>query len=497
MTHPPNAPAASAPGTAAARPGTGVPAQTSPHGTSPSAASVSPASSPTPSPAGAPGGPGAWDEIRGVLRRAATTEPGRLQILGAVLALLVVAFGAVTAYEVSDRATSADDVVSRSQPLSADAAAIYRSLADADTAASSGFLSKERDPADLQKRYSDDIGTASRLLVKAAASTDGSAESAREITTLNEQLPRYTGLIERARAANRQGLPLGGAYLRYANQQMTTQLLPAAERLYEAETARLAQDDEDARDWPFLSLALGIAALAVLVRAQRRTYARTNRVFNQGLLAATAASVVVLLWLAAAHTVARAELSDARAHGQSSLQVLNTARISSLKARANENLTLVARGAVLTDDGKNDKYETDYAGSMQALTTALAEARELADDDAGRDPLSAAADRTAEWQARHKDAREKDDAGDYEGARTSIVGPDDAGSGPDESTGQSFDQVDAALKKALDHEQREFTQAAEGGKGALTALPLGAAALGILGAAGAVMGINRRLSEYR
>ncbi|MFJ3585095.1 hypothetical protein ACIPPS_23110 [Streptomyces sp. NPDC090127] len=498
MTHPPNASAASAPGTTPERPGTGVPAQASPPGAAPSAsASASPHASPDPrAPVGVPGGRGAWEEVRVVLRRAATTEPGRLQILGAVLALLVVAFGAVTAYEVSDRASSADDVVSRSQPLSADAAAIYRSLADADTAAASAFLSKERDPADLLKRYRDDISTASRLLVKAAASTDGSADSAREITTLNEQLPRYTGLIERARAANRQGLPLGGAYLRYANQQMTTQLLPAAERLYEAETARLAQDDEDARAWPFLSLAVGIVALAALVLAQRRSYARTNRVFNQGLLAATAASVVVLLWLAAAHTVARSGLNDARAHGQSSLQVLNTARISSLKARANENLTLVARGAVLTDDGKNDKYETDYTGSMRALTDSLAEAKELADDDAGRAPLTDATDRTAEWQTRHEAARDKDNAGDYEGARTGVVGPDDD-SGPDTSTGMSFDQVDAALKKALDHEQREFTQAAEGGRGALTALPLGAAGLAVLGAVGAITGINRRLSEYR
>ncbi|MFD7326141.1 hypothetical protein ACFV9D_34540 [Streptomyces sp. NPDC059875] len=478
MTYPPNAPAASASGTAPTQPGGGVPAQPS----SPPAA--------TPPSATPPAGRGAWDEARVRLRRAATTEPGRLQILGAVLALLVVAFGGVTAFEVADRASSADDVVSRSQPLSADAANIYRSLADADTAAASAFLAGAQEPPDVQKRYADDIRTASRLLVKAAASTEGSTESAREIATLNEQLPRYTGLIERARAANRQGLPLGGAYLRYANRQMTSELLPAAERLYEAETARLQQDDEDARGWPYLSLGLGILALAVLVWAQRRNYALTNRVFNHGLLAATAASVVVLLWLAAAHTLARTELNNAREHGQSSLQVLTTARISSLKARANENLAVVSRGAVLTDDGKNDKYETDYAGSMEALTTALAEARELADDDAGRDPLSTAAERTAEWKQRHKVARAADDSGDYEGALTRIIGSK-------ESTGQSFDQVDAALKRALDHEQAEFTRAAEDGRGALSALPLGAAVLGILGAAGAVMGINRRLSEYR
>ncbi|MEU6169013.1 hypothetical protein [Streptomyces tanashiensis] len=475
MTHPPNASAASAArgtATAPARPGT-VPAQ------------------PSPAPAaGPPAGRGAWAVGRERLREAATTEPGRLQILGAVLALLVVAFGAVTALEVTGRASAADDVVSRSQPLSADAAAIYRSLADADTTAASGFLAGTLEPAESRARYTRDITTASRLLVKAAANTDGSSESAREIATLNEQLPRYTGLIERARAANRQGLPLGGAYLRYANQQMSSALLPAAERLYAAETERLHRDDDSARAWPFLSLALGLLALGVLVWAQRRNYARTNRVFNHGLLAATAATVVVLLWLLAAHTVTRAELNSARAHGQESLQVLNTARISSLTARANENLTLVARGAVLTEDGKNDKYEADYTASMSALTTALATARELADDDAGRGPVEDSAEGAAEWRERHKDARAKDEAGDYEGALSRVVG---AG----ESTGRSFDEVDAALERALAHEQTEFTRSAGDARDALTALPLGAAALGILGAAGAVLGINRRLSEYR
>nr|WP_306329594.1 hypothetical protein [Streptomyces venezuelae] len=424
------------------------------------------------------------------LRIATTTEPGRLQILGAVLALLVVAFGAVTALQVDDRATAADDVVSRSQPLSADAAAIYRSLADADTTAASGFLAGTLEPADSRTRYDRDIATAARLLVKAAASTDGSGASAREIATLNEQLPRYTGLIERARAANRQGLPLGGAYLRYANQQMTSILLPAAERLYEAETARLQEDDAAARTWPFLSLGLGLLTLAVLVWAQRRNYARTHRVFNHGLLAASAATVIAVLWLLAAHTMVRSGLDSARAHGQDSLRVLNSARIGSLTARANENLTLVARGAVLTEDGKNDRYEAEYASSMDTLTESLASARERADDDAGRAPVDEAAARTSEWQTRHKDARAKDEAGDFDGALGRIVGAK-------ETTGQSFDQVDAALERALAHEQAEFTRSAGDARDALTALPLGAAALGILGAAGAVLGINRRLSEYR
>ncbi|MGW5064878.1 hypothetical protein ACWEQJ_01970 [Streptomyces cyaneofuscatus] len=434
--------------------------------------------------------PGSWAVQSRRLRAAATTEPGRLQIIGAVLALLVVAFGAVTALEISHRASAADDVVGRSQPLSADAASIYRSLADADTMAAGGFLAGAQEPKAVQEQYRKDIEEAARLLVKASANTDSSTSSWREITTLNEVLPVYTGLIERARANNRQGLPLGGAYLRYANQKMTDELLPAAERLYAAETGRLDRDAADARRWPFLSLAAGLVVLGALVWMQRRNYRRTNRVFNHGLLMATAAASVVLLWLAVGHTVARTELRSAMTQGQESLDVLNNARINSLKARANENLTLVARGAVLTADGSADQYETDYTTGMKALREQLKEAERLADDASGSAPVAKAAKSVTEWQERHRKARATDDQGDYEGALQQIIGAED-------STGQSFQQVDSALRTALAHEQGEFTAAAEDGRGALRGLPTGAAALAVLGAVAAILGINRRLSEYR
>ncbi|MFF2325668.1 MULTISPECIES: hypothetical protein [unclassified Streptomyces] len=433
---------------------------------------------------------GAWSAATRRLRASATTEPGRLQIIGAVLALLVVAFGAVTAFEIADREDAAHDVVSRSQPLSADAAKIYRSLADADTSAASGFLAGAQEPREVHDRYDRDIKEASRLLVKAAANTDTSTASGHEITTLNEELPRYTGLIERARANNRQGLPLGGAYLRYANQKMTDVLLPAAERLYAAETGRLGRDSDEARAWPFLSLGLGVVALAGLIWAQRRNYRRTNRVFNHGLLVATAASTVVLLWLAVGHTVARSELLDADVHGQQSLDVLNHARIDSLKARANENLTLVARGAVLTPDGKNDQYETEYNTGMKALGEELGKAGKLADDSQGSGPVANAVEGVSEWRDRHRTARTTDDNGDYKEALEQTIGAKD-------STGESFNRVDKALEQALAHEQDEFTLAAKAGRGALRGLSTGAAVLAALGAVAAVLGVNRRLSEYR
>ncbi|MCX4778438.1 hypothetical protein [Streptomyces sp. NBC_01264] len=435
----------------------------------------------------------AWAEGVERLRAAATTEPGRLRIIGAALAALVLLFGAVAVWEISGRVAAADDVVGRSQPLSADAASIYRSLADADTASSSGFLAGGQEPREVRSRYEKDIANASRLLVNAAASTTAGEDSRKQITLLSEQLPRYAGLIEQARATNKQGLPLGGAYLRYANEQMSTQLLPAAQRLYEAETGRLYTDYDEARALPLASLGAGLLALVALVWAQRRNYRRTNRVLNHGLVAATTASLVLLLWLAAGHTVARSGLSEARTDGQESLKVLNDARIASLQARANENLTLVSRGAVLAEDKKSDKYDVDYSNNMKDLDAGLATAAKLADDKAGRDPVARAAEGVRQWKGLHAAARQTDLTGDYQGAVGQVIGDKDH----PKPTGSAFDTVDASLEEAVAHEQREFTGAARDGLGALDGLVTGTAALAVVGAVAALLGIGRRLSEYR
>jgi len=65
------------------------------------------------------------------------------------------------------------------------------------------------------------------------------------------------------------------------------------------------------------------------------------------------------------------------------------------------------------------------------------------------------------------------------------------------STNESFDKVESALSQAISHEQALFHQSADGGLGSFFGLSFGAAVLAVLGAAGALVGIGRRLSEYR
>ncbi|WEP00345.1 hypothetical protein A6P39_027105 [Streptomyces sp. FXJ1.172] len=426
------------------------------------------------------------------MRAAATTEPGRLRIIGAVLALLVVAFGATAAWQADARSAAADDVLHRSQPLSSGAAGIYRSLADANTAASSGFLAGGQETPQSRTRYEKDISTAAAGLVTAAANAVPGSASEAAIARLNRLLPEYKGLVERARTYNRQGYPVGGAYLRYANEKMQQEMLPAAEDLYTTENGRLDADYGNATPYPWIAIGLGVVALGALGWAQHRTFRRTNRVLNQGLVAASAATTIALLWLVVGHAVARTELDGSYDHGIRSLTVLHDARIASLKARGNENLSLVARGAeTVTVGGQTyDAYYYDFDKDMATLGKGLGQAEKLADDQGGSAPVKAAESNMAVWKQRHSAARAEDENGNYDQALDKVIGPKDA-------TGQCFDGVDSSLAQAIDHEQAEFGRAARAGRDALAGLPVGAAVLAVLGAAGAVAGIGRRLSEYR
>ncbi|MFF6779996.1 hypothetical protein [Streptomyces sp. NPDC012510] len=459
---------------------------------------------PPPAPDGGPPRRTAFAEGLDQVRAAATTEPGRLRIIGAVLALLVVAFGSVTAWQMNDRSAAADDVLHGSQPLSSAAAEIYSSLAAANTAASSGFLAGGQETEQSREDYEREMQEAARQLAVAATASESGSDSEKRIARLNTLLPEYKGLIERARANNRLGYPLGGAYLRYANDK-SQKMLEEAQSIYDNENERLRDDYEDATSYPWAALGLGVLAIGGLVWAQRRNYRRTNRVLNHGLVAATAASTVVLLWLAGGHTLARAGLNDSYEHGVRSLTVLNDARIASLTARGNENLTLISRGAqsiqIVVDGEKKsvDEFDHNFGIEMRNLERRLAAAERLADDDSGAKPVKAAGLGMEEWRERHGKARAADDKGDYQCALDQVIGGRPTADCPDggKSTRECFDEVDKNLGIASRYEKHEFTTAAERGRGAMVGLPVGAAVLAVLGAAGAVLGIGRRLSEYR
>jgi len=424
------------------------------------------------------------------LRQAAATPPGRLRAAGAVLAALVLLFGTVAVWQSAVRSRAAGQVVTASGPLSQDAAEIYRRLADADATAAAGFLLAGNEPAEVRARYQDDLATAARLIAEAAGRSGGSTESRSALAELNRQLPRCAGLVETARAVDRQGLPLGGAYLRYASDLMQGTVLPQAQRLADAESAGLDADHRAAGAVPWVALALGVLALAALGRYQVLLFRRTNRVFNPGLLGGSLAVLAALGWLLAGTATASGDLSDGRLHGTQPLRRLDAVRIEALQAHTAENLDLVARGST-------DKYTKQWDALVAALagpTRVPGSLSGLPADapDGANGPLDDARQQYQQWQDRHKDAAAKNAAGDYEAAlqRTLTAGGTDTA----DAAFRAADEKWAAAAKA---EQDTFARATGGVDGVLAGQAVAAGVLSVLGAAAALRGIGRRLAEYR
>jgi hypothetical protein len=399
--------------------------------------------------------------------------------------------GVFTAISVQSRSQALDDLAQRSGPLSVAAQDIYRSLSDADATANSAFLALGLEPASVRTRYESDIAQAeSSLSIAVAAREPGDLAAADSpLSVLSGQMSVYTGVVETARAYNRQGLPVGAAYQREASNLMRTKLLPAAKELYETETAGLRADQDRATALPIVEVLVGLAALVVLFYAQRFVRQRTRRRLNVGLAVATGAAVISLAWVLVATVGVMGNVNASQDDGSTQTDVLAKARIAALTARGDETLTLVARGS-------GAEFEKDYEKVRKELTSdgdngLLGEARSLATSDVVSAKVNAAFTDQRAWHEVHVKIREADDNGDSDAAVKLAIGPADDGATA------AFDRVDTNLREAITDTTATFEDEVSQASNALTGTVIGVILLALVMAAGAVGGIWQRLKEYR
>ena len=395
----------------------------------------------------------------------ARSTPGRLSLIVVVLVVASLASGWLSTWSVNRQERALEDLATRSEPLAHAAQEVYRALQDADATAASAFLSGGLEPSQLRERYEKDIAQAQAALsVATASSPDLTA-------TLAAQLPVYTGLIETARTNNRQGFPVGAAYLREASGLMRTQLLPAAQELYRAETDRVSRAQDEA-NFPWGSVGVALAFVIALVLTQRYLTRRTNRLLNVGLLVATGAAVVSLLWVTTVSVLVMNNVSDSRAASQK-VDVLAQARIATLTARGEETLTLVARGAGQT-------YEKNFVEVSERLEGLLDQATRLGDTEA----VDEAMRQFRQWQQVHQRIREADDAGQYSDAVALIGNP-------------YFDSLDQSLVRAIGEARQDFSDEVAVARASLAGTAVGVLVLALIAAVGSAMGLWQRLKEYR
>jgi len=415
----------------------------------------------------------------------ASTTPGKVRLIRAGLVAACLAWGALAALMVSQHASAAREATATSEPLSLAAQQVYQSLADADVTASTGYLYGRTPPFAYRQRYQRDIAAASADLKAVTAAAGGGSAIGASLSTLSADLPVYTGYVEDGQTYNSLGYPAGGSFLEVASEEMHLTLLPAAREVYAYENARLTAASAQATGLPLavVTLAGGLAVGLFLYRSQRWLSRRTHRTLNVGLLLASAAGAVALIWMAAALLGGRADLVRATGHGSTPAETLAQADIAALQARGDETLNLISR------TGDTD-FQSDFRTAQERLSALLSSAE-------GRSAASAAGSVTAarreatSWFAVNRQAQKLDQAHDY-GAETQLV----IGQGPG-SAGTLFGRLETDLDAAIRADQAVFADSAAAGSGAFTGLVAGVAVLALAMAAGCAWGLSRRLAEYR
>lgn len=282
------------------------------------------------------------------VRNAARSTPGWLRVVSVAVVAAMVLFALVTAFGVSARRASIDRTASRLEPLVVASQDAHASLVKADAAAAAAFLSGGVENAAQREAYASALTSAARHLQAAAESGEGDRATQQAVRAASEQVPVYAALVERARANNRLGYPVGAAYLRNGSDLMHDEIIPAVERLGARGDASLGDEYDDGQN---ANVGLGVVLLAVvggavllLVVLQRFLASRTRRLVNPALIAATVIAVLAGLWSAVGLVRQAGALRDARADAYELISAASRARVTAFDARADENLALIARG---------------------------------------------------------------------------------------------------------------------------------------------------------
>lgn len=416
------------------------------------------------------------------------TTPGKLRLIRIVLVIGIVLAGVVGVVTANNRVETTRDIAERLEPLNADVTTLYQSLAGADATVAAGFLSGGVESSEVRARYDRDILTATASLAQAGTQADEEPVTAQRIADITGQLPVYTGLVERARANNRQGVAVGVTYLRNASERMREVILPAAAELQRRQASRLNDAYQRAGAVPVVALAACGASLAGLIWVQVFLCRRTQRVINVGLVLATGAVLAGLVWWTAAGIASAGSLARALGHSRSVSEALGPAQLTALQARAVESLGLITRDGAI---------EPDFDARMQILARndgaggALGAAMQFATDPTGRALVQAAVGAAGGYDAAHKEVRRLDDIGEYPKAVDAAVGTHPA------SAAVAFDRLTAVLRDAVDYEREAFGRNIDRARDWLTGLPTGIGTLALIAAVGVALGVRQRLEEYR
>ncbi len=413
------------------------------------------------------------------LRRSMSGTPGRLRLL----ALSTVAVSLIFAISAFSAFGSTDDALRRGGANTAQLVriqAIHTNLSRADADATNAFLVGGLEPAGQRTEFTASLAQAARLIAEAARAqpADGPALGA-----LNNSVLTYAGLIEQARATNRQALPVGAQYLRVASSGLRADALPILDALVKANQARVSAEFDRVGGESTPLIVSGVLALLVLLGGMGWLSLQTHRYVNPPLAAATAAVLVTLVigWIGLGAVSNRVD--DVRNGSYAATLATATARIAAFDAKSNESLTLIARGSGST-------FEKAWKASSKIVTDQSTAAARLSEDAKKMGAL------WGHYATTHLEIRKADDGGQWENAVKLATGSGATTAGAI-SANATFDAFDSSSGAALTSSSKAAADSLDAPRTWLTFAAWLGLFVGVAAAVSAWWGVSLRLEEYR
>ncbi|MEZ0448836.1 hypothetical protein [Cellulomonas sp. ICMP 17802] len=419
-------------------------------------------------PAAAPTAPAPVAHRTGV-RAALGRTPGRMRVAGVVAVVASLAVGVLGLRAGLAQSSALADADADSTQL-VGIQDVRNDLVVADATATNAFLVGGLEPPEQRARYDEAVASAARGLAQLAGSNGADAELLGKATA---GLTTYTGLVEQARANNRQGFPVGAAYLDQASSVLRTDVLPHLDDLVDANSDRVDAHFDSVSSVPWL-LALGILALAVLVVVQVWLARRTHRRLNAGLFWSTVLALAASIGGAVVLVSTAQRAADARTGPYDATVAVSRAYSLANDAKSMESFTLIKRGSGAAYEEQFVK-ETDEARTLLSRPTVDATLVPLLDD----------------WVTAHASIRALDDGGDWDGAVALAI------SGAPGDPNDVFQTFSTAASTSLEASAARTHDALSGSGGSAVLVGWLMLAAGLLAAVLSWRGISTRVEEYR
>lgn len=433
---------------------------------------VTPATSPGAAPLPAQAGSAAPAPLPGAAESSRST-PAQLRILlvlTVVASILVGVFGMQAGLLQSNAAGEARRQASQLVSVQE----VRNQLVNADAIASNAFLKGGLEPTEQRAQYDEAITKASKLIATLSGAESDDAGGFAEVA---DYLTQYTGLVEQARANNRQGFPVGSAYLDQASTLLRDEMLPPLATLVDNGANRVASAFLSVQNALLLLIAAAVALL-VLVLAQVWLARRTHRYLNRPLATGTALLLVLGIVGTVLFSVTASRAAEVRQNSYAATLAVSQALTSATDAKSQEAFTLIKRGS-------GAAIEAD-------VKLAIADARERLQTGVTDGIVdSSLLDGLNQWVTLHEAIRKLDDDGNWDEA---VDAATETGAGTANAAFTAFQQQAAA---AIDADAATTTNTLSG-FGVLAAIACWVLlAAGLAGAAFAWRGVSLRLEEYR